>query len=73
MRPKIGEIIFQLRCKISFTREHPWNTYVILENNQEIRIQVETKSFSQDKVTGDRIAIGWNESDAAVLRTESKS
>jgi len=46
---------------------------VILENNQEIRIQVETKSFSQDKVTGDRIAIGWNESDAAVLRTESKS
>ena len=47
--------------------------YVILENNQEIRIQVETKSFSQDKVTGDRIAIGWNESDAAVLRTESKS
>ena len=37
-----------------------------------MRLQVERKSFSQDKVTGDRITIGWNESDALVLRRESK-
>ncbi|UCD71653.1 MAG: ABC transporter ATP-binding protein, partial [Syntrophobacterales bacterium] len=35
--------------------------HVNLENNQEMRIQVESKSFSQDKVTGDSIIIGWNE------------
>lgn len=46
--------------------------YVALENSQEMRIQVKTKSISQDKVTGDRITIGWNESDAVVLRWESK-
>jgi hypothetical protein len=37
-----------------------------------MRIQVENKSFSQDKVTGDRITIGWNESEAVVLRRELK-
>ena len=44
--------------------------YVALENSQEMRIQVETKSFSQDKVIGNRITIGWNEREAVVLRRE---
>ncbi len=46
--------------------------YVILENNQEIRIRVETKSVSQDDITGDKIAIGWNESDTVVLKRKSE-
>lgn len=46
--------------------------HVILENGQEIRIQVESKSLPQGRVTGDRVTIGWDEGDAVVLRRESK-
>jgi len=46
--------------------------YVILGNDQEIRIRVESKSSSADELTGDRITIGWNEGDTVVLKRESE-
>ena len=46
--------------------------YVNLENNQEIRIRVETKSFSPDEITGEKITIGWNERDTVVLKRASE-
>jgi spermidine/putrescine transport system ATP-binding protein len=44
--------------------------YVNLENNQEIRIRVEAKSFSPDEITGEKITIGWNERDTVALKRE---
>ena len=46
--------------------------HMILENGQEIRVRVETKRFSQDEFTEDRVTIGWNESDTVVLKRESE-
>lgn len=44
--------------------------YVSFKNSQEMRIRVESESFWQDKFTGDKITIGWDESDTVVLKRE---
>jgi len=46
--------------------------YVNLENNQEIRIRVESKGFSQEDFAGEEVTIGWDERDTVVLMTESE-
>lgn len=46
--------------------------YVSFENDQEMRIRVESKSFWQDIFTGDKIKIGWDERDTVVLKRESE-
>jgi ABC-type Fe3+/spermidine/putrescine transport system ATPase subunit len=46
--------------------------YAILDNNQEIRVRVETKGLSKDVYSGDRIEIGWDEGDGVVLMRRSE-
>jgi len=46
--------------------------YVSFENDQGMRIRVESKSFWQDISTRDKITIGWDEMDTVVLKGESK-
>ena len=45
--------------------------YVGFDNGQEMRIRVESKSYLEDKLTGDRITIGWNEKETAILKRDS--
>jgi len=42
--------------------------YVLLNNGQEMRIRVESKSFLQDEVTKEPITIGWNIEDTVILK-----
>ncbi len=46
--------------------------YISFDNDQEMRIRVENKSFWQDRFTGGKITIGWDERDTVVLKRESK-
>ncbi len=45
--------------------------YVTLDNGQEMRIRMESKSYLEDMWIGDKITIGWNEKDTGILKRES--
>jgi spermidine/putrescine ABC transporter ATP-binding subunit len=45
--------------------------YVSLDNDQEMRIRMESKSYVEDMFIGDKIRIGWNEKDTVILKRES--